>query len=109
MPQKKNPDVPELIRGKTGSVYGALIGMLTLMKGLPLTYNRDMQEDKSIIFESVDTTLSCLALMPRLISTLKLNSKNAEFVQITTAGVKENHPHEVRIMKESPNYQVLDK
>tara|TARA_B100001029_G_C14941501_1_gene383466 strand:- start:350 stop:889 length:540 start_codon:yes stop_codon:yes gene_type:complete len=80
MPQKKNPDVPELIRGKTGSVYGSLIGMLTLMKGLPLTYNRDMQEDKSIIFESVDTTLSCLALMPRLISTLKLNSKNAELV-----------------------------
>ena len=80
MPQKKNPDVPELIRGKTGSVYGALIGMLTLMKGLPLTYNRDMQEDKSMIFESVDTTLSCLALMPRLISTLKLNSKNAELV-----------------------------
>ena len=73
MPQKKNPDVPELIRGKTGSVYGSLMGLLTLMKGLPLTYNRDMQEDKTLILESIDTTMSCLSLLPRLISTMKLN------------------------------------
>ena len=73
MPQKKNPDVPELIRGKTGSVYGSLVGLLTLMKGLPLTYNRDMQEDKNLILESIDITMSCLSLLPRLISTMKLN------------------------------------
>ena len=73
MPQKKNPDVAELIRGKTGGVYGNLIGLLTLLKGLPLTYNRDMQEDKSQILESIDTTLSCLSLLPRMISTMKLN------------------------------------
>ena len=77
MPQKKNPDVPELIRGKTGGVYGSLVGILTLMKGLPLTYNRDMQEDKSILFESIDTTMSCLSLMPRMISTMSLNKDNA--------------------------------
>ena len=78
MPQKKNPDVAELIRGKTGSVYGSLVAILTLLKGLPLTYNRDMQEDKSIILESIDTTLACLSLLPRLIATLKLNKDNAE-------------------------------
>ena len=77
MPQKKNPDVPELIRGKTGGVYGSLLGILTLMKGLPLTYNRDMQEDKSILFESIDTTMSCLSLMPRMLSTMSLNKDNA--------------------------------
>jgi len=80
MPQKKNPDVPELIRGKTGSVYGSLIGLLTLMKGLPLTYNRDMQEDKTLILESVDTTLSCLSLLPRLISTMQLKRQRAKDV-----------------------------
>ena len=73
MPQKKNPDLAELIRGKTGGVYGNLIGLLTLLKGLPLTYNRDMQEDKSQILESIETTLSCLSLLPRMISTMKLN------------------------------------
>ena len=77
MPQKKNPDVPELIRGKTGGVFGALVALLTLMKGLPLTYNRDMQEDKALIFESIDTTLSCLSLLPRLLLTLKLNNEQA--------------------------------
>ena len=77
MPQKKNPDVAELIRGKTGGVYGSLIGLLTMMKGLPLTYNRDMQEDKSLVFESIDTTLSCLSLMPRMLSSMNLNINNA--------------------------------
>ena len=77
MPQKKNPDVPELIRGKTGGVYGSLVGILTLMKGLPLTYNRDMQEDQSILFESIDTTMSCLSLMPKMLSTMSLNKDNA--------------------------------
>ena len=80
MPQKKNPDVPELIRGKTGSVYGNLVGLLTLMKGLPLTYNRDMQEDKGLMLDSIDTTLNCLNLMPRIILTLKLNHQRAESI-----------------------------
>ena len=80
MPQKKNPDVAELIRGKTGGVYGNLIGLLTLMKGLPLTYNRDMQEDKTLILESVDTTLSCLSLLPRMISSMKLNKPMAKSI-----------------------------
>ncbi|MBT5406149.1 MAG: argininosuccinate lyase [Gammaproteobacteria bacterium] len=80
MPQKKNPDVPELIRGKAGSVYGSLIGLLTLMKGLPLTYNRDMQEDKTLILESIDITMSCLSLLPRLISTMKLNKAKGKEV-----------------------------
>ncbi|MBF0624763.1 MAG: argininosuccinate lyase [Magnetococcales bacterium] len=60
MPQKKNPDVPELVRGKSGRVYGALFSLLTLMKGLPLAYNRDMQEDKEPIFDAVDTVRACL-------------------------------------------------
>ena len=61
MPQKKNPDVPELVRGKSGSVYGNLMSLLVLLKGLPLTYNRDLQEDKNIIFESIDTTISSIS------------------------------------------------
>ena len=80
MPQKKNPDVAELIRGKTGGVYGNLFGLLTLMKGLPLTYNRDMQEDKSLILDSIDTTLSCLSLLPRMISTMTLNKKKSALI-----------------------------
>ena len=77
MPQKKNPDVPELVRGKSGSVYGNLISLLVLLKGLPLTYNRDLQEDKNIIFESIDTTISSLDIINKLIKTLKLNKKTA--------------------------------
>ena len=60
MPQKKNPDVTELIRGKTGRVYGDLMTLLTMMKGLPLAYNKDMQEDKEAIFDAVDTVKLCL-------------------------------------------------
>ena len=68
MPQKKNPDVAELVRGKTGSVYGSLVALLTMMKGLPLTYNRDMQEDKKPLFECLDAAVSSLAVMTGLIS-----------------------------------------
>ena len=78
MPQKKNPDIPELIRGKTGGVFGNLLSLITIMKGLPLTYNRDMQEDKKIIFDSIEVVLSCLNIMPRLVLTMKLNEKTAE-------------------------------
>ncbi|MDR7079828.1 argininosuccinate lyase [Neobacillus niacini] len=76
MPQKKNPDAAELIRGKTGQVYGSLTSLLTTMKGLPLTYNKDMQEDKEPFFDSLDTVLSCLQIMSHMISTMKMNSEN---------------------------------
>ena len=73
MPQKKNPDVPELVRGKTGRVYGHLMGMLTLLKGLPLSYNRDLQEDKEALFDAVDTTQQSLILCTELIRRLVVN------------------------------------
>ncbi|MGG1660866.1 argininosuccinate lyase [Brevibacillus sp. NRS-1366] len=76
MPQKKNPDAAELIRGKTGRVYGSLTSLLTTMKGLPLAYNKDMQEDKEPFFDALDTILSCLKIMSKMISTMKVNSEN---------------------------------
>jgi len=75
MPQKKNPDVAELIRGKSGRIYGNLQAILTVMKGLPLSYNRDMQEDKERLFDTVDTLRNILEVLPPLISSLKLNTK----------------------------------
>jgi argininosuccinate lyase len=75
MPQKKNPDLPELIRGKTGRVYGHLMALLTTMKGLPLTYNKDMQEDKESLFDAVDTVEKCLMVMTRLLEELSFNKK----------------------------------
>ena len=80
MPQKKNPDITELIRGKTGRVYGDLLGLLTTMKGLPLAYNKDMQEDKEAIFDSIDTVKICISTfipMMQTIKVLKENMKNA--------------------------------
>ena len=73
MPQKKNPDVAELVRGKTGGVFGDLIAALTLMKSLPLSYNRDMQEDKEPIFRSVDTLCACIDIYTRMLPRLKVN------------------------------------
>ena len=73
MPQKKNPDVPELVRGKTGRVYGHLVGMLTVMKGLPLSYNRDLQEDKVPLFDAVETASACVSLYPKLLQSLTVN------------------------------------
>jgi argininosuccinate lyase len=73
MPQKKNPDIAELIRGKTGRVYGALMSMLTTMKGIPLAYNKDMQEDKELTFDAIDTVKGCLALFEGMIRTMKFN------------------------------------
>ncbi len=75
MPQKKNPDVLELIRGKTGRLYGNLMGLLTVMKGLPLTYNRDMQEDKEPIFDSADTLKASLSIMAELIPLVKFKKE----------------------------------
>ncbi|OGS24799.1 MAG: hypothetical protein A2297_09710 [Elusimicrobia bacterium RIFOXYB2_FULL_48_7] len=72
MPQKKNPDFAELVRGKTGRVYGSLITLLTLMKGLPLTYNRDLQEDKPPLFDAVDTLQASLEVMAGMAATMKV-------------------------------------
>jgi argininosuccinate lyase len=76
MPQKKNPDMAELIRGKTGRVYGNLMGLLTTLKGLPLAYNKDMQEDKEGIFDSIDTVKLCLEVLAPMLATMKINGKN---------------------------------
>lgn len=72
MPQKKNPDIAELTRGKTGRVYGSLITLLTMMKGLPLAYNKDMQEDKEAVFDAVDTVLMCLPAFTGMLSTMRI-------------------------------------
>ncbi|MBR3606151.1 MAG: argininosuccinate lyase [Lachnospiraceae bacterium] len=71
MPQKKNPDIAELVRGKTGRVYAALVSILTTMKGLPLAYNKDMQEDKELTFDAIDTTKGCIALFNGMMATIK--------------------------------------
>lgn len=76
MPQKKNPDFAELIRGKTGRVYGDMIALFTMMKGLPLSYDRDMQEDKSSFFEAYDTVVSSLRIFSEMVRTAKWNEKN---------------------------------
>ena len=76
MPQKKNPDVAELVRGKTGRVYGALITLLTVMKGIPLAYNKDMQEDKEPVFDTIDTVELCLPVFTAMIDTLSVNRDN---------------------------------
>ena len=73
MPQKKNPDIAELVRGKTGRVYGALMSILTTMKGTPLAYNKDMQEDKELTFDAIDTTKGCIALFTGMIDTMTFN------------------------------------
>jgi argininosuccinate lyase len=75
MPQKKNPDLPELIRGKTGRVYGHLMALLTTMKGLPLSYNKDMQEDKEALFDTVDTVEQCLLMLGRLLKEVSFNEE----------------------------------
>jgi argininosuccinate lyase len=75
MPQKKNPDIAELVRGKTGRVYGHLIALLTLMKGLPMTYNRDMQEDKEPLFDTVDTVAACLQVLGQMTEHMTFNRK----------------------------------
>ncbi len=76
MPQKKNPDITELVRGKTGRVTGSLVTLLTMLKGLPLAYNKDMQEDKQAIFDGVETTLACLRSVTPMMQTLKVRAEN---------------------------------
>lgn len=76
MPQKKNPDVAELVRGKTGRVYGSLMTLLTVMKALPLAYNKDMQEDKEAIFDAVDTVKICLPVFTKMLASMKIKKEN---------------------------------
>lgn len=78
MPQKKNPDIAELVRGKTGRVYGSLTSLLTIMKGLPLAYNKDMQEDKELTFDAIDTVKGCIALFTGMMSTMQFNKEIME-------------------------------
>jgi argininosuccinate lyase len=78
MPQKKNPDVPELVRGKTGRVFGDLISLLTMMKSLPLSYNRDMQEDKTALFQTVDILKKCIEIYIKMLPKLKINREVME-------------------------------
>jgi len=85
MPQKKNPDVAELVRGKAGRIYGNLVAMLTTMKALPLSYNRDLQEDKKGLFDSVDTLLSSLEVFAGMVSTIKVDAKR------TRSAAEENY------------------
>lgn len=84
MPQKKNPDVPELVRGKTGRVFGSLISMLTLMKSLPLAYNRDMQEDKAPIFDAVETLTACIDIYIRMLPNMAVNQ--AQMLKAVSSG-----------------------
>jgi len=74
MPQKKNPDIAELVRGKTGRVYGALMSLLTTMKGIPLAYNKDMQEDKEMAFDAMDTVKDCVDLFTGMLKTMKFRN-----------------------------------
>lgn len=76
MPQKKNPDIAELVRGKTGRVYGNLIALLTVMKGLPLAYNKDMQEDKEMLFDSIDTVKDCLTIFAEMLKSCTILKEN---------------------------------
>ena len=76
MPQKKNPDIAELVRGKTGRVYGNLVTLLTMLKGLPLAYNKDMQEDKEAIFDSIDTVKQCVSIFTPMLATMTVIEKN---------------------------------
>lgn len=76
MPQKKNPDIAELVRGKTGRVYGNLMAIMTIMKSLPLAYNKDMQEDKPVVFDSIDTVILCLPVFTAMLGSMKFNKEN---------------------------------
>ena len=78
MPQKKNPDIAELVRGKTGRVYGALTSILTTMKGIPLAYNKDMQEDKEFAFDAMDTVKGCIALFTGMLRTIRFQKEKME-------------------------------
>lgn len=90
MPQKKNPDMAELIRGKTGRVYGNLTGLLTVLKGLPLAYNKDMQEDKEGVFDTVKTIVGSLKIFAGMISTMKVKTDVMEKATKMTSRMRRN-------------------
>ena len=92
MPQKKNPDVAELVRGKTGRVYGDLMSLLTVMKGLPLAYNKDMQEDKEPVFDAVDTVEMCLPVFAAMLDTMTVRTDNMR----KAAGQRLHQRHRLR-------------
>ena len=78
MPQKKNPDIPELVRGKTGRVYGHLMGLLTAIKGIPLAYNKDLQEDKECLFDAEETVLKCVGIYAEMLGHVTLKTERME-------------------------------
>src|SRR5699024_7721797 len=79
MPQKKNPDIPELIRGKTGRVYGSLTAILTVIKGIPTSYNKDLQEDKEALFNAEETVLNCLSIFNELLQNISFDTRKMRF------------------------------
>ena len=79
MPQKKNPDIPELVRGKTGRVYGSLMSILTVIKGIPTSYNKDLQEDKEALFNAEETVLNCLSIFNELLQNISFDTRNMRF------------------------------
>lgn len=108
MPQKKNPDIAELARGKTGRLYGNLVSLLTTLKGLPLTYNRDMQEDKGVVFDSIDTVSATLSIFAEMFAAARLKEENARTAasdplllatdladRLVEGGVPFRHAHEI--------------
>jgi len=88
MPQKKNPDIPELIRGKSGRVVGNLMSLLMLLKGLPMTYNRDLQEDKEPLFDTVDTVSQSVAIMAQLLANLTFNEARLGWEEVDDGPVR---------------------
>ena len=90
MPQKKNPDMAELIRGKTGRVYGNLMGLLTVLKGTPLTYNKDMQEDKEGMFDTVQTILGSLKIFEGMVRTMTVNTERLHSAVHLTFRMRQN-------------------
>lgn len=101
MPNKKNPDIPELIRGKSGRVFGHLMGLLTVMKGLPLAYNKDMQEDKEALFDTVNTLINCLSILPKFLNSLQFNTKKMQ-LDATTGYLDATKLVETLVLKGMP-------
>jgi argininosuccinate lyase len=101
MPQKKNPDVPELVRGKTGRVYGHLVGVLAVLKGLPLSYNRDLQEDKEALFDAIDTTSQSATLLKEVIRRSRFN-RNALVEAASEGGMLATELADYLVMKGTP-------
>ncbi|MEW6511973.1 MAG: argininosuccinate lyase [Bacteroidota bacterium] len=107
MPQKKNPDMAELVRGKTGRVYGDLVALLTVMKGLPLAYNRDMQEDKEPLFDAADTVTDSLDILARMLGTVRFDKERFEVKDKVKDEVKDKVKGEIEIKIEIEGDEIL--